>query len=340
MKGKGRKSNGPGRGVARGLSAGGEGGVVTEVGVAWEQVRCRFGGMEKLSTVLLGRVRLGGTRAALLGLVGLSFCAGCGQSDQAAFKPEANEPAVAATKPDEVAGLRSEVSRRRADGLAALLAERRAPADGGEGGAVGKFFEEWAEEDWAAARAAAATLSDFGARLAAHAALLRELLAKDPAAALAWLRGLQPKEMVEVLVDEALADWAGVDAAGAGEYVAELAASDYRTVLAGELARAWAAKDGAGAMAWGAGLQDQEAREEALTEAVHTVAATDARAAAELALKIPHEAARADALELAVIAWWERDPAAVAAWATGIVDAELRIQATRLVAAQREAAGR
>ncbi len=293
-----------------------------------------------MSPEFLGRVRRQGTRAARLGLVGLSLVAGCGRKDEVAVNPEASNSAAVAPSPDKTEGRRSEAERRRAEALAALLAERRNPAVGGEGAAVGKFFEQWAEEDWAAARAAAEKLSDFSERLAAHAVLLRELLAKDPAAALAWLRGLMPKEMVEVLVDEALADWAGVDAAGAGEYVAGLGASDYRTVLAGELARAWAAKDGAGAMAWGAELQDQEAREEALTEAVHTVAATDSAAAAELALRIPLEAARADALELAVIAWWERDPVAVAAWAERIADPELRTQATRLVAAQREASGR
>jgi hypothetical protein len=220
-----------------------------------------------------------------------------------------------------------------------LAVSRRRPEAGTET-AIRNFFGDWAAEDETAARAAAAGLTDFAERLAAHEGLLAEGLAKDPKSAVEWLRGVEPKALAEVLLDQALADWAGVDAAGAGKYVAGLGTSDYRTVLAGELARAWAAKDGAGAMAWGAGLQDQEAREEALTEAVHTVAATDVRAAAQMTLKIKHATARDDALELAVIAWWEREPSAVAAWAERIPDVELRAQAQRVVAAQREAAGR
>ena len=221
----------------------------------------------------------------------------------------------------------------------ALVGVRAAGPEGLER-RLGELFKAWAAEDEAAARAGAAGLTEFEERLAAHEGLLAAALARDPRAAIEWLRGLEPKALAEVLLDQALADWAGVDASGAGRYVVELGASDYRTVLAGELARAWAAKDGAAAMAWGAGLQDQEAREEALTEAVHTVAATDPRSAAEGVLKIEHDAARTDALELAVIAWWERDPAAVTAWAEGIRDADLRAQARRLVEAQKEAAGR
>lgn len=294
-----------------------------------------------------------GWRRIGCGLAGLGVFAACGRQEPAASKPETPVPVAvgvsveAGAKETGPTSPRSQkptsttaVSRRSQD-LAALLAKSRV-SEKEEDGAVrlAGFFKDWAGEDLSAARAAASELSDFSERLAAHEGLLAEALAKNPKAAVAWLRGLEPKAMAEVLLDAALADWAGVDAAGAAKYVVELGSSDYRTVLAGELARAWAAKDGPAAMAWGASLQDQEAREEALTEAVHVVAATDARAAAEMTLKIEHEAARTDTLELAVIAWWERDPAAVTAWAERIADAELRAQAQRLVRAQREAVGK
>jgi hypothetical protein len=187
------------------------------------------------------------------------------------------------------------------------------------------------------ARAEAARIGDPEKRMEAHERLLAVALAEDPRKAVAWLLGLEDKAMAAVLLDQALAAWAEVDAPAAGAHVAALPESDYQAMLAGELAAAWAVRDGPAATAWAAGLGDQEAREEALRGALGRVAENDPRAAAELALRATGDGDRAAAVERVVERWWERDATAVEAWARGLTEARGKELAERLVAARREA---
>jgi hypothetical protein len=189
------------------------------------------------------------------------------------------------------------------------------------------------------ARAEAAAIRDPEARLGAHERLLAEMLKDDPREAIAWLLGLEDRALAAVLMDQALAAWAAVDAPAAGAHVAALPESDYRTMLAGELAAAWAARDGAAATAWAAGLGDQEAREEALRGALGRVAENEPQRAAEMALRVTSEGDRAAAAERAIESWWTLDPAGVEAWAGRLADEKEKALVERLVAARREAEG-
>jgi hypothetical protein len=237
--------------------------------------------------------------------------------------------------------------------IAALAMQfNQLPINSRTGGALGMFFQAWAELDGKAALAGACQIRDAQLKRSAINTVIHSMSAMIAPDAATFLRNYHdptlPSDFRNECMDAAISRWADLDPAGAAMFFEQsdlsnnpLAAntrnniawawgtidpeaalawiqsqsnSEYSENLFDSVLTGWSRNDAAAAMAYVAGHLDRPGATDALASVVIEVFNRDPITAANWLRQLPNGDALFNAEQRLASAWASKDPAAAAQW--------------------------
>jgi hypothetical protein len=226
------------------------------------------------------------------------------------------------------------------------------PINSRNGGALGMFFQAWAELDGKAALEGAFRIQDAGFRRSAINTVLHSMSAAVAPETAALLRDYRDPQMSDEyqaeFMDAVISRWADIDPAAAAEFLEQsnLANSplsggtrnsvawawgtmdpqaalswidrhsdEYNESLFDSVVTGWSRNDPASAMAYVAQHLDRPGAIEAAASVAIEVFNHDPNAATSWVRQLPNSEARANAEDRIASVWTSKDPAAAAQWA-------------------------
>lgn len=195
---------------------------------------------------------------------------------------------------DSLAAVAGQLAKRDPNGALKLIAENFSGRDAAN--AYDNVFSTWAETDFAAAYAAAQSLTDPGMRTRAMRAALNQRVESDPRGVLDALREAKTSELRWDIGNRALTRWLERDLAAARDYALALPAGEMRDQGLLAVAREMGRRDPRSALDWLRELPDTASRDDAIQAFFNTWAGADSKAALEGARALPEGRMRDNAL--------------------------------------------